>query len=170
MINTQNNMAGIATVTFSPCIDKSTSIPVLIPEKKLRCAVPKLEPGGGGINVARVIHKLGGNVVAVFPSGGYTGKYFNHLLEKENVPCVIIETENETRENIIVLDEGEIILSGETKDILKNKVLLEKELGIPQYSILGYELRDRGFNIDIPTTEEQSINIISNIMQKKVIV
>lgn len=106
MINTQNNMAGIATVTFSPCIDKSTSIPVLIPEKKLRCAVPKLEPGGGGINVARVIHKLGGNVVAVFPSGGYTGKYFNHLLEKENVPCVIIETENETRENIIVLDES----------------------------------------------------------------
>lgn len=99
-------MPAIVTITFSPCIDKSTSIPALIPEKKLRCTVPKLEPGGGGINVARVIHKLGGDVVAVFPSGGYTGKYFNHLLEKENVPCIIIETENETRENIIVLDES----------------------------------------------------------------
>ncbi|MBK8496379.1 MAG: hypothetical protein IPL50_16285 [Chitinophagaceae bacterium] len=56
-------------------MDKSTSIPTLIPEKKLRCAVPKLEPGGGGINVARAIQKLGGSAVAIFPSGGYTGKY-----------------------------------------------------------------------------------------------
>ncbi|MBK8496119.1 MAG: hexose kinase [Chitinophagaceae bacterium] len=99
-------MASIITITFSPCIDKSTSIPALIPEKKLRCAVPKLEPGGGGINVARAIIKLGGSAVAVFPSGGYTGKFFNHLMENENVPSVIIETGNETRENIIVLDDS----------------------------------------------------------------
>lgn len=99
-------MSSIVTITFSPCIDKSTSIPVLIPEKKLRCSVPKLEPGGGGINVARAIKKLGGETIAIFPSGGYTGKYFNHLLEKENIPSVIIETTNETRENIIILDES----------------------------------------------------------------
>ncbi len=99
-------MASIVTVTFSPCIDKSTSINTLVPEKKLHCSTPWLEPGGGGINVARVIHKLGGDVIAVFPSGGYTGKYFNHLLEKENVPSIIIETKNETRENIIVLDKS----------------------------------------------------------------
>ena len=94
------------TITFSPCIDKSTSVPALFPEKKLRCTSPKLEPGGGGINVARAIKKLGGKATAIFPSGGYTGKYFNHLLEKENVPSVIIETASETRENIIVLDES----------------------------------------------------------------
>ncbi len=99
-------MASIITITFSPCIDKSTSIPELIPEKKLRCAEPKLEPGGGGINVARAIQKLGGSAVAIFPSGGYTGKFFNHLMEKDNVPSVIIETGNETRENIIVLDDS----------------------------------------------------------------
>ena len=46
-------MSLIATITFSPCIDKSTSVSSLIPEKKLKCATPKLEPGGGGINVAR---------------------------------------------------------------------------------------------------------------------
>jgi 6-phosphofructokinase 2 len=49
---------------------------------------------------------LGGRATAIFPSGGYTGKFFNHLLQKENVPAVIIETSNETRENIIVLDES----------------------------------------------------------------
>lgn len=99
-------MSSIITITFSPCIDKSTSVPALIPEKKLKCTPPKLEPGGGGINVARAIKKLGGEATAIFPSGGYTGKFFNHLLEKENVPSVIIETANETRENIIVVDES----------------------------------------------------------------
>ncbi len=99
-------MSLIVTITFSPCIDKSTSVSSLIPEKKLKCAAPKLEPGGGGINVARALKKLGGKATAIFPSGGYTGKFFNHLLEKENIPSVIIETANETRENIIVLDES----------------------------------------------------------------
>ena len=99
-------MSSIITVTFSPCIDKSTSVPALVPEKKLICTTPKLEPGGGGINIARAIKKLGGTATAIFPSGGYTGKYFNHLLEKENIDVVIIETGNETRENIIVVDEA----------------------------------------------------------------
>ena len=100
------NMPSIITITFSPCIDKSTSVAALIPEKKLKCKPPKLEPGGGGINVARAIIKLGGEATAIFPSGGYTGKYFNHLMEQERVPSIIIESANETRENIIVLDES----------------------------------------------------------------
>ena len=100
-------MSTIVTVTFSPCIDKTTSVKKLLPDKKLHCAAPKLEPGGGGINVARAIKKLGGNATAIFPSGGYTGKYFNHLLEVESIHAVIIEVQNETRENIIVLDEAE---------------------------------------------------------------
>ncbi len=99
-------MSKIITITFSPCIDKSTSVPVLIPEKKMVCSSPKLEPGGGGINVARAIKKLGGEAIALFPSGGYTGKHFNHLLAQEGIISVIIETANETRENIIVVDES----------------------------------------------------------------
>lgn len=98
--------ANIITVTFSPCIDKSASVEKLIPEKKLRCSMPKLEPGGGGINVARAIKKLGGEATAIYPSGGYTGKFFDKLLENEGVPSVVIETENETRENIVVLEES----------------------------------------------------------------
>jgi 6-phosphofructokinase 2 len=99
-------MSTILTITFSPCIDKSTSVLSLIPEKKLVCTQPKLEPGGGGINVARAIKKLGGEATAIFPSGGYTGKFFNHLLQKENISAIIVEAINETRENIIVLDES----------------------------------------------------------------
>ncbi len=99
-------MSKIITITFSPCIDKSTSVSSLIPEKKLQCAAPKLEPGGGGINVARALKKLGEDAIAIFPSGGYTGKFFNYLMERENIPSKIIEIKNETRENIIVFDQS----------------------------------------------------------------
>lgn len=56
--------------------------------------------------MARAIKKLGGEATAIFPSGGYTGKFFNYLLEEEHISSVIIESANETRENIIVLDES----------------------------------------------------------------
>jgi 6-phosphofructokinase 2 len=131
-------MSKIITLTFSPCIDKTTSVPELIPEKKLKCSSPTLEPGGGGINVARAIKKLGGEAIAVYPAGGYTGKHFNALLEKENVSAIIIETKNETRENIIVVDEsknqqyrfgmpGTQLTEGEWQQCLD---MIEKENGI----------------------------------------
>jgi 6-phosphofructokinase 2 len=99
-------MAQICTITFNPCIDKSTSVIALIPEKKLRCSPPVFEPGGGGINVARAIKKLGGKAIAIYPSGGYSGKFLNILLEKENINFRQIEIQKHTRENLIVLDKA----------------------------------------------------------------
>lgn len=103
--NMSKNTPAIITITFNPCIDKSTSVHTFIPEKKLKCEVPKLEPGGGGINVARAIKKLGGDAIAIYPAGGYTGKYFNQLLADEKIPSIVIESKEETRENIIILEE-----------------------------------------------------------------
>ena len=99
-------MSKIITITFNPCIDKSATVRKLRPEKKLHCSEPKFEPGGGGINVARAIKKLGGDPVAIYPAGGYTGYFFNHLLEKEHVPAVVIAVEHSMRENVIVLEES----------------------------------------------------------------
>lgn len=133
-------MSKIITITFSPCIDKSTSIPELIPEKKLLCSSPKLEPGGGGINVARALKKLGQDAIAIFPSGGYTGKYFNHLMEAENISSKIIEIENETRENIIVLDES---INSQYRFGMPGTELSEKEwkkclLAVEEINDIGY--------------------------------
>lgn len=98
-------MPSIVTITFNPCIDKTTSVPAMIPEKKLTCSAPVVEPGGGGINVARAIKKLGGEAVAIYPAGGYTGHFFSGLLQHENVKGIVIPIGEETRENIIVKDE-----------------------------------------------------------------
>lgn len=99
-------MSSIFTITFSPFIDKSASVDKIVPEKKLRCKSTRLEPGGGGINVARAIKKLGGEATAIYPVGGYTGKFFHKLMVDEGVPSIITEIKNETRENIIILEES----------------------------------------------------------------
>jgi len=98
-------MSSIITLTFSPSVDKSSSVPELIPEKKLKCGPPKFDPGGGGINVARAITLLGGSAIAVYPAGSYTGDALNDLLATENVPAIVIRSKSETRENIVILEE-----------------------------------------------------------------
>jgi len=92
----------IVTLTFCPAIDKSATVPILIPEKKLNCSTPIYEPGGGGINVARAIKRLGGNATAIYLAGGYTGKFFKKLLDKENITGISIKTVNPTRENLVI--------------------------------------------------------------------
>ena len=72
-------------------------------------------------------------------------KIINMLAEKGKTIILVehkIELIGEYAEKVIVLDEGEIILKGDTKDVLKNKLLLEKEIGMPQYAMLAYELSE----------------------------
>lgn len=124
-------MPAIITVTFSPAIDKSTSVPVLIPERKLICSPPTYQPGGGGINVARAIKKLGGEAIAIYLAGGYTGKAFAQLLAAESVECIVTETKESTRENLVVVEiasnqqyrfgmPGPLVYEAEWQDCLKN--------------------------------------------------
>lgn len=63
-------MSTIVTLTMNPALDIATSTDRVEPTHKLRCAPPRYDAGGGGINVARVVHALGGDAVAVFPVGG----------------------------------------------------------------------------------------------------
>jgi 6-phosphofructokinase 2 len=65
-----------------------------------------VEPGGGGINVSRALHKLGGSSEAVYLSGGYTGKHFEELLVNDGVVSVALPIRGDTRENFVVVDES----------------------------------------------------------------
>ncbi|MFN6943847.1 MAG: 1-phosphofructokinase family hexose kinase [Cytophagaceae bacterium] len=99
-------MKKIVTLTISPAIDKSTTIEHVYPESKMRCSDPVFEPGGGGINVARAIKKLGGEAIAVYPKGGPTGQLMEELLNREDVKQHTIETKNWNRENFIVVENS----------------------------------------------------------------
>jgi len=99
-------MPAIITITFNPALDKSATIQALMPEKKLKCSVPKVEAGGGGINVARAIKKLGGNATAIYLAGGTTGDLLMSLLNAEGIDQQVIRTRNDSRENIVIVDES----------------------------------------------------------------
>jgi 6-phosphofructokinase 2 len=95
---------GIVTLTMNPAIDVTTSVEYVIPDEKLRCAPPTYEPGGGGINVARAIRKLGGDVLALFPTGGPAGQLLSSLLDAERVPHRALPIAAWTRENLNALE------------------------------------------------------------------
>ena len=97
-------MKHIVTLTLNPTVDKSTTIDQMIPEQKLRCAPPKFEPGGGGINVSRALKRLGVDSLAVFPASGTTGLLLQQLLSQEDIAQQPVATVNWTRENFIVVD------------------------------------------------------------------
>ena len=89
----------IVTITINPAVDKSTTVEKLIPEKKMRCSDLLIEAGGGGINVTKAIKKLGGESLALFPSGGANGKQLEQILMNEGISFKTIPVENETRES-----------------------------------------------------------------------
>ncbi|MCC8426409.1 1-phosphofructokinase family hexose kinase [Mucilaginibacter sp. UR6-11] len=99
-------MTAIVTITFNPALDVNTSVQDMMPEKKLKCSDPVHEPGGGGINVARAIKKLGGEALAVYLSGGDAGKKITALLSAESVSSLVIPIKGVTRQNLIILDRS----------------------------------------------------------------
>ena len=58
-------MRDIVTPTMNPAVDVSVATERVMPSHKLRCTAPQREPGGGGLNVARAIHELGGRALAL---------------------------------------------------------------------------------------------------------
>lgn len=99
-------MSNTVTLTFSPCIDKSFSAPELIPSKKIYCSAPHFNAGGGGVNVARALQRLGNNTTAVFTSGGTMGQLLEALLVDQGVAIVPVNTTTNTRENIMITENA----------------------------------------------------------------
>lgn len=98
-------MDRIVTLTVNPAIDKSTRVAQVVPERKLRCDEPRREPGGGGVNVSRAIHRLGGASTLLYTAGGMTGDMLRRLLDEEGLDHRPIPTEGWTRENLMVHEE-----------------------------------------------------------------
>lgn len=99
-------MASIATLTMNPAVDESSSVDYVVSESKLRCREPHYEPGGGGINVARAVRRLGGEAVALYAAGGPSGELLGELLDREQVARRTLPIAGWTRRNLNVLEEA----------------------------------------------------------------
>lgn len=141
-------MAAIVTLTLNPALDVFTGTESVRPTHKLRCAAPRLEPGGGGINVARVVHALGGEVIAVFPCGGASGATFEKLLRETGVPIAPVPISGSTRESITVDEEKSgdqyrFVLPGPSLSEAELAQILDKVAGIdgpPAYVVASGSL------------------------------
>jgi 6-phosphofructokinase 2 len=114
----------IVTVTMNPAIDIWTSIPRIVPIHKLRCSTERRDPGGGGINVARVLGRLGADVAALYPIGGPTGELLRRLVDRELIFSLALPISGETREDLTVSDESSRV---EYRFVLPGPVLVETE-------------------------------------------
>jgi 6-phosphofructokinase 2 len=98
--------ATIVTLTMNPALDITTSVDRVRPTEKLRCQGARHDPGGGGINVARIANVLGAAASAVFPAGGPIGDVIADLLVAERVAFHRVSIKGRTRESFTVNEES----------------------------------------------------------------
>ena len=95
----------ILTITLNPTVDYCTTADGVVPNVKLRCTEPQIDPGGGGINVARAVRLLGGQATALVAIGASTGANLLQLLALEGVPTVAFQGPGETRQSMSVINQ-----------------------------------------------------------------
>lgn len=112
-----SDMHTFLTITPNPALDIATDTERVQPTHKLRCGPVQRYPGGGGINVARVLHRLGASVQAHYLAGGPNGEQLERLLAAEGIPAHAHPIAGDTRENFAVVqtstgDEFRFVLPG----------------------------------------------------------
>lgn len=102
-------MPDIVTFTINPAVDIATTVARVRPVHKLRCTQARRDPGGGGINVARVVKRFGADVLAVYTAGGPIGEHLHRLVEQEGIRSVTVPIRDDTREDLAVreIETGE---------------------------------------------------------------
>jgi 6-phosphofructokinase 2 len=90
-------MKSIVTLTPNPAIDGSCDAQKVRPTRKVRTTNMRYDPGGGGINVARVVKRLGGQVRALYLAGGATGGVLDSLLDRDGIERLRFDIADHTR-------------------------------------------------------------------------
>ena len=87
----------IVTLTLNPAVDLGSTADRVEPTRKIRTRDERLDAGGGGINVARVVHAMGGSALALILVGGETGALIQDLLRQAGVPFQALPMAGRTR-------------------------------------------------------------------------
>lgn len=169
-------MKKILTVTFNPTIDAASEAETVRPTRKVRTFDESFHPGGGGVNVARIIHRLGGDVVALYACGGVMSNVLNYLMDKRGIRCKVITVEGNTRINNVIHErstgmeyrfvaQGPILQENEWKQVIEETGKLEWDWlvisgslprGVPVtvYDTFIEMARKRGAEIALDTSGE----------------
>jgi 6-phosphofructokinase 2 len=94
----------IVTLTLNPAVDLCWESGRLSAVGKNRARVRARTAGGGGINVARGVIRLGGRATAVHTAGREIGGLLDRLLEEEGIDHVSVAIAGETREGMVLYE------------------------------------------------------------------
>ena len=95
----------IYTVTLNPALDKEYHVAELLPNAVLRAASVKVDFGGKGFNIVRMLTALGSPCLALGFIGGHTGQVLREGLEGIGIPTDFVQVEEETRTNISIVND-----------------------------------------------------------------
>ena len=87
---------------MNPSVDLATETERVVPTHKLRCGDTLHDAGGGGVNVARVLTRLGGHCLSVCPTGGSSGQWLQRRMREEGLDSVFLPIADETRVSFTV--------------------------------------------------------------------
>ncbi|MDX1661563.1 MAG: 1-phosphofructokinase family hexose kinase [Gemmatimonadota bacterium] len=141
-------MSEVVTLTMNPSVDRSCDAERVVGERKIRCGPPRREPGGGGINVARAMSRLGEEARAVYLAGGPTGEILGGLLDQEGIRHEAVDVDDWTRENFTVIETttnrqflfvmpGPTIREAEWRQCLEALATMDE---VPDYRVLSGSL------------------------------
>lgn len=121
----------IYTVTLNPALDRELTVPEISYDTVLRATESRVDCGGKGFNVSRMLAVLGVSSVAVGFCGGQTGEALRQKLNALGIETDFITISGETRTNVsIVTSSGEHHLkvneAGPSILIQEQQTLLEK--------------------------------------------
>jgi 1-phosphofructokinase family hexose kinase len=94
----------IYTLTLNPAIDKEYTVTRLAFDEVMRASETRVDHGGKGFNVSRVLAALGTSSTAIGFIGGHNGVLLREGLEKVGIHTDFINVHGETRTNISIVE------------------------------------------------------------------
>jgi 6-phosphofructokinase 2 len=168
----------IATVTLNPSLDKTVTVERLVVEEANRWTSSRLDPGGKGINVSRVIHELRGKTIAYGFIGGIDGEILRRLLQEQKVQFDFTPIKGEIRSNLIITNletrrqtridaPGPGIFKGELESLISKIIHMEPK---PDFLVLAGSvppgIPDNIYSRLIKTAKKQGIKTVLDSDEK----
>lgn len=121
----------IYTLTLNPAVDRELTVPAVEFDSVLRASDSRVDFGGKGFNVSRLLKRLGADSTAVGFLGGKAGEMLQNGLQSLGICTEFVWVPGETRTNISIVTQSgghyiKVNEKGPQVDLARQQELLDK--------------------------------------------